>query len=66
MLLDQTSAVVLKVADHGESDKIVTFYSPIRGKLTGIAKGLERNNLDFPFPNCITPLAGLTSPKSSP
>ncbi|MEA2084176.1 MAG: hypothetical protein U9O82_08055 [Thermodesulfobacteriota bacterium] len=29
-------------------------------------KGLERNNLDFPFPNCITPLAGLTSPKSSP
>ncbi|MEA1933502.1 MAG: DNA repair protein RecO [Thermodesulfobacteriota bacterium] len=47
MLPDQTYAVVLKVTDHGESDKIVTFCSPIRGKLTGIAKGAKRSKKRF-------------------
>ncbi|MCK5229503.1 MAG: DNA repair protein RecO [Desulfobulbaceae bacterium] len=47
MLPDQTPAVVLKVTDHGESDKIVTFCSPIRGKLTGIAKGAKRSKKRF-------------------
>ena len=46
-LLQQTQAVVIKVADHGESDKIVTTYCPDLGKLTGIAKGAKRSKKRF-------------------
>ncbi len=40
-------AVVLHVRDHGESDKIVTCYCPLIGKLTGIAKGAKRSKKRF-------------------
>jgi DNA repair protein RecO (recombination protein O) len=43
----ETPAVVLKVTDHGESDKIVTFYCPVLGKQTGIAKGAKRSKKRF-------------------
>lgn len=43
----RTAAVVLKVLDHGESDKIVTFYCRTAGKLTGIAKGAKRSARRF-------------------
>jgi DNA repair protein RecO (recombination protein O) len=43
----QTPAVVIKVADHGESDKIVTCYCPVLGKMTGIAKGAKRSRKRF-------------------
>lgn len=43
----QTPAVVIRVIDHGESDKIVTFYCPVLGKLTGIAKGAKRSKKRF-------------------
>jgi DNA repair protein RecO (recombination protein O) len=43
----QTPAVVIKVTDHGESDKIVTCYCPTLGKMTGIAKGAKRSMKRF-------------------
>ncbi len=42
-----TPAIVLKVMDFGESDKIVTFYTLGYGKLTGIAKGAKRSKKRF-------------------
>jgi DNA repair protein RecO (recombination protein O) len=42
-----SQAVVIRVIDHGESDKIVTFYCPELGRLTGIAKGAKRSKKRF-------------------
>ena len=39
----RTPAVVIEVRDYGESDKIVTFFSLDRGKISGIAKGAKRS-----------------------
>ncbi len=39
----RTPAVVIDVKDYGESDKIVTFYSLLRGRMCGIAKGAKRS-----------------------
>ena len=47
MAQHQTSAVVLDLRDHGESDKIVTFFSDTIGKFTGIAKGAKRSKKRF-------------------
>ena len=41
------TAVVLKVNDLGEADKIVTFYSKERGRMAGIAKGAKRSKKRF-------------------
>lgn len=43
----RTRGLVLNVSDHSESDKIVTFYSPDLGKVTGIAKGAKRSKKRF-------------------
>ena len=40
---DRTAAVVIEVKDYGESDKIVTFFSLDRGRMSGIAKGAKRS-----------------------
>lgn len=47
MATKQTVALVIKVVDHGESDKIITFYCPSHGKLNGIAKGAKRSKKRF-------------------
>ena len=47
MTSKKMKAVVLKVSDLGESDKIVTFYSQQKGKVTGIAKGAKRSKKRF-------------------
>ena len=47
MATRQTLAVVVNVADHGESDKIVTLFTAAHGKLTGIAKGAKRSKKRF-------------------
>ncbi|MEN8136286.1 MAG: DNA repair protein RecO [Thermodesulfobacteriota bacterium] len=39
----RTPTVVLQVRTYGESDKIVTFYSKARGRMSGIAKGAKRS-----------------------
>lgn len=43
----RTRGLVLRVSDHGESDKIVTLYSPDLGKATAIAKGAKRSKKRF-------------------
>jgi DNA repair protein RecO (recombination protein O) len=47
MATKNITAIVLKVSDLGESDKIVTFYSKQAGKLAGIAKGAKRSKKRF-------------------
>lgn len=43
----ETEAVVLKTFDHGESDKIITFFTAGFGKITAIAKGAKRSKKRF-------------------
>lgn len=43
----ETSAIVLNSHDHGESDKIITFYTRDFGKIAGIAKGANRSKKRF-------------------
>jgi DNA repair protein RecO (recombination protein O) len=47
MTPSRTPAIVLKVMDHGESDKIVVFYSAVDGRQISIAKGAKRSNKRF-------------------
>jgi DNA repair protein RecO (recombination protein O) len=47
MTTKNMTAIVLKVSDLGESDKIVTFYSKQAGKMAGIAKGAKRSKKRF-------------------
>ena len=47
MLVKSTPAVVISTLDHGESDLIVTCYTPEHGKLTGIARGAKRSRKRF-------------------
>jgi len=47
MATKNTTAIVLKVNDLGESDKIVTFYSKQTGKMAGIAKGAKKSKKRF-------------------
>jgi DNA repair protein RecO (recombination protein O) len=47
MTLRSTCAIVLKIVDHGESDKLVTFYSNNLGRITGIAKGAKKSRHRF-------------------
>ena len=47
MTTKNMTAIVLKVSDLGESDKIVTFYSKQAGKIAGIAKGAKRSKKRF-------------------
>ena len=41
------TAIVLRVSDLGEADKIVTFYGRETGKIAGIAKGAKRSRKRF-------------------
>lgn len=43
----RTEAIVLRLFDYGESDRIVTFYTAGFGKLRGIAKGARRSRKRF-------------------
>ncbi|MGP8153360.1 MAG: DNA repair protein RecO [Smithella sp.] len=43
----KTTGFVLRTLSYGESDLIVTFYSPDFGKLKGIAKGAKRSKKRF-------------------
>lgn len=40
--LYKTEAVVLRRSDFGEADRLLTLYTPNRGKLRAIAKGIRR------------------------
>lgn len=43
-----TEALVLRVFDFGESDRIVRLLAPDRGRMTAIAKGAKRSQRRFP------------------
>ncbi len=43
----QTEAIVLRVIDYGDSDRIVTFCTSGFGKIRGIAKGARRSRKRF-------------------
>ncbi len=43
----ETAAIVLDCRDHGESDKIITFFCEKLGRITGIAKGAKRSKKRF-------------------
>ena len=43
----ESNAIVLDCRDHGESDKIITFFCQHLGRLTGIAKGAKRSQKRF-------------------
>jgi DNA repair protein RecO (recombination protein O) len=43
----RTEAIVLRVIDYGESDRIVTFCTADFGKIRGIAKGARRSRKRF-------------------
>lgn len=43
----ETTAIVLNSRDHGESDKIITFYTRDFGKISGIAKGANKSKKRF-------------------
>lgn len=47
MAQQRTTGVVIHLIDYGESDKIVTIYSPTLGQWTGIAKGAKRSAKRF-------------------
>lgn len=47
MTLRSTCGIVLKISEHGESDKLVTLYSHDLGRVTGIAKGAKRSRKRF-------------------
>ena len=43
----ETEGIVLRIHDYGESDKLVTFFSPHIGRATAIAKGAKRSKKRF-------------------
>ncbi|MHC1741448.1 MAG: DNA repair protein RecO [Syntrophobacteraceae bacterium] len=45
--MHETEAFVLLTRDFGESDRLVTFYSNMGGKITGMAKGARRSRRRF-------------------
>jgi DNA repair protein RecO (recombination protein O) len=47
MTLRSTCGIILKTSAHGESDKLVTLFSPDLGRVTGIAKGAKRSKQRF-------------------
>ena len=47
MNIHDTSAYVLSTRDYGESDRLITFYTEVAGKLRGIAKGARRSQKRF-------------------
>jgi len=51
----ETPAIILSVRDYGEADRLVTFLTPARGRLTGVAKHARRSKKRFA--HCLEPLS---------
>ena len=54
----ETPAIIITVRDYGEADRLVTFLTPVRGRLTGIAKHARKSKKRFA--NCLEPLSLVT------
>lgn len=51
----ETPAIILSVRDYGEADRLVTFLTPGRGRLTGVAKHARKSKKRFA--HCLEPLS---------
>jgi len=51
----ETPAIILSVKDYGEADRLVTFLTPERGRLTGVAKHARKSQKRFA--HCLEPLS---------
>jgi DNA repair protein RecO (recombination protein O) len=47
LTIETTPAVILRVKDLGESDLLVTFITPQKGRLKGVAKGARKSRKRF-------------------
>ena len=54
MSSQETPAIIITVKDYGEADRLVTFLTPERGRLSGIAKHARKSKRRFA--NCLEPL----------
>ncbi len=54
----ETPAIILSVKDYGEADRLVTFLTPERGRLTGVAKHARKSRKRFA--HCLEPLSRVT------
>ncbi len=54
----ETPAIILAVKDYGEADRLVTFLTPERGRLTGVAKHARKSRKRFA--HCLEPLSRVT------
>lgn len=54
----ETPAIILNVKDYGEADRLVTFLTPERGRLTGVAKHARKSKKRFA--HCLEPLSRVT------
>ena len=54
----ETPAIILSVKDYGEADRLVTFLTPTRGRLTGVAKHARKSKKRFA--HCLEPLSRVT------
>ena len=55
MSADMIPAIVLSVKDYGEADRLVTFLTPDRGRLTGLARHARKSKKRFA--HCLEPLS---------
>jgi DNA repair protein RecO (recombination protein O) len=58
MSSNETPAIILSVKDYGEADRLVTFLTPDRGRLTGVAKHARKSRKRFA--HCLEPLSRVT------
>ena len=54
----ETPAIILNIRDYGEADRLVTFLTPARGRLTGVAKHARQSKRRFA--HCLEPLSRVT------
>ena len=54
----ETPAIIISVRDYGEADRLVTFLTPERGRLSGVAKHARQSKKRFA--NCLEPLSRVT------
>ncbi|MGQ9689583.1 MAG: DNA repair protein RecO [Desulfobaccales bacterium] len=58
MPTQETPAIILSVKDYGEADRLVTFLTPGRGRLTGVARHARKSRKRFA--HCLEPLSRVT------
>ena len=51
MNINSSISIIMRVSEFGESDLLITFFTPIHGKIKGIAKGARRSKARFV--NCL-------------